>query len=174
MLRQPPSSREPPLWLDMATVHPLADSNMGRERARTQRAMAEFIRDPVSSASAGLRRQPSLQATVNFKKLKYASLVRAATLQANARREKAPVFVPLVVSTLGQVHGLQTVSSIWGQPTSASSSSWVLAATASSQTTWPETSSATFGSRSWFRPPRGSPRAFEWPGCPTGARARRP
>ena len=114
MLRQPPSSREPPLWLDMATVHPLADSNMGRERARTQRAMAEFIRDPVSSASAGLRRQPSLQATVNFKKLKYASLVRAATLQANARREKAPVFVPLVVSTLGQVHGLQTVSSILG------------------------------------------------------------
>ena len=68
----------------------------------------------MSSASAGLRRQPSLQATVNFKKLKYASLVRAATLQANARREKAPVFVPLVVSTLGQVHGLQTVSSILG------------------------------------------------------------
>ena len=69
MLKQPPSSREPPLWLDMATV---ADSKMGRERARAQRAMAEFVRDPVSSASAGLRHQPSLQATVNFKKLKYA------------------------------------------------------------------------------------------------------
>ena len=115
MLKQPASAAKPPLWLDVATVHPLADSNMPKERARTLRAIAEFLRDPASAPSASLRTQPSLQNTVNFKKLKYRSLIRAATLQSNSGWEKAPIFAPLVVSTLGQIHGIQTVSSVLGE-----------------------------------------------------------
>ena len=111
MLKQPPSALGPALWIDVATVHPLAHSNMAKERARTQRAIAEFEEDPAAATPARLRRQPTLQAMVNFKKLKYQALNRAKALHDNAAVRSA-VFIPLVVTTLGQVHGLNTVLDI--------------------------------------------------------------
>ena len=83
MLKQPPSALGPALWIDVATVHPLAHSNMAKERARTQRAIAEFEEDPAAATPARLRRQPTLQAMVNFKKLKYQALNRAKALHEN-------------------------------------------------------------------------------------------
>ena len=114
MLKSDPSAAAPTLWLDVATVHPLAHSNKGRERARALRDIAEFTKDPAAAAPPHLRTQPSLSATVNYKKIKYRALLRAAALQSASRskRARAPVFVPLVVTTLGQVHGLHTVSAI--------------------------------------------------------------
>ena len=114
MLRQDPSAAAPTLWIDAATVHPLAHSNKGRERARALRDIAEFTKDPAAAAPPHLRTQPSLTATVNYKKIKYRALLRAATLQSasKSRLARAPVFVPLVVTTLGQVHGLHTVTAI--------------------------------------------------------------
>ena len=55
MLKQPPSAPGPALWIDVATVHPLAHSNMAKERARTQRAIAEFEEDPAAATPARLR-----------------------------------------------------------------------------------------------------------------------
>ena len=51
---------------------------------------------------------------MNYKKIKYRALLRAATLQSasKSRLARAPVFVPLFVTTLGQVHGLHTVTAI--------------------------------------------------------------
>ena len=113
MLNQPPSAPGPALWIDVATVHPLAHSNMAKERARTQRAIEEFEKDPTAATPASLRKQPSLFGVVNYKKLKYCALRRAASLHDN-RAVRTAVFIPLVVSTLGQVHGLNTVLDVIG------------------------------------------------------------
>ena len=108
VLKQDPSVAAPALWLDVATVHRLAHTNKGRERARALRDIAEFTKDPAAAAPPHLRTQPSLSATVNYKKLKYRALLRAAALQSasKSKQNRAPVFFPLVVTTLRQVHGL--------------------------------------------------------------------
>jgi hypothetical protein len=48
----------------------------------------------------------------NFKTMKYKRLTQTAALEVDsgARTGRAPVFIPLVVSTLGQMHGFRTLA----------------------------------------------------------------
>ena len=106
-----PSSR--PLWVDVASVLPCAETYNRAEYELARLRAAHHRDDPTSSAiPVHLRSSPAVDDMAGFKHMKYKAveLMGRRQCEIGERLGGVPLFVPLVVSTLGQIRGLRTVS----------------------------------------------------------------
>ena len=101
-----------PLWIDAATVLPMAIQHHSREFKRAKEFAILMLEDPTAATPPHLRKQPAMEAVVDKKKRKYGALELIGQLQCEdgSRQGGRPVLVPLVVSTLGQIHGLKPIA----------------------------------------------------------------
>jgi hypothetical protein len=92
MLKRGPAA--PLLWIDVASVHPLAESDAGCERARAQCAFEAFKEDPTAATRDHLRTQPTVLSMANCKTMKYKPLTLTAALEVDSgeRTSRAPIF----------------------------------------------------------------------------------
>ena len=112
LLVDPCDTDSQPVLVDVATVHPSAQSYRPAELVRMREATQAFLKDPSAPLPPQLAHCPTVRTRANFKTLKYKALLHAFNLQLEAgeRIGAKARFIPLIISTLGQMHGFRPIA----------------------------------------------------------------